>query len=206
MTAFGVLHVCTGNICRSPMAERLTVAGLEARAGEQAARFDVASAGTWGLSGAPMDPSAAAVLASYGLDGSDFRARRLTAPHVDAADLVLCATREHRAAVLDLAPDAAGRTFTLRELARLTEGIDPGVLPDGDVVERAHVLVRAAAARRATALPDDPRDDDLADPYRAPATAFAFCAELVQHSLRGPLDLLAGPLRPARRADPLPLG
>jgi protein-tyrosine phosphatase len=190
--AFRILHVCTGNICRSPMAERLTRAGLEQRLGADAERFLVESAGTWGHSGSPMEPHALTTLASYGIDGQDFRARELVAEHVVAADLVLAATREHRAAAVVLHPRAASRTFTLREFARLSRVVDPARLPDGDPVERAQALVRGAAARRGMVPPDNPRDDDLDDPYQAPASAFVVCADLVQSTLRGPLDLLAG--------------
>ncbi|MCW2614387.1 MAG: Tyrosine phosphatase, partial [Frankiales bacterium] len=113
---FRVLHVCTGNICRSPMAERLMRAGLAERLGADADRFVVESAGTWGHSGSPMEAHAHTTLASYGVDGADFRARELVAEHVAGADLVLGATREHRAAAVVLHPRAASRTFTLREL------------------------------------------------------------------------------------------
>ena len=189
---FRLLHVCTGNICRSPMAERLTRAGLDARLGADAERFLVESAGTWGHSGSPMEPHALSTLAAYGVDGRDFRARELVAEHVVAADLVLGATREHRAAAVVLHPRAASRTFTLREFARLAAAVDPAQLPVGDAVERARALVRAAAASRGMAPPNTPRDDDLDDPYQAPASAFAVCADLVASTLRGPLDLLAG--------------
>ena len=203
---FRLLHVCTGNICRSPVAERLTRAGLTARAAADA--FVVESAGTWGLSGAPMDPGSQRALAAYGLDGSDFRARRLSGYHLDEADLVLCATREHCSAAVSTAPDAAARTFTLREFARLTATVEPGDLPAGGPEERARALVALAAARRGPSRPADPRDDDLADPYRASASAFSACAELVEHCLRRPLDLVAGPLAgcaaPARLARPKP--
>ena len=189
---YRVMTVCTGNICRSPMAERLTRAGLAARAA--ADDFVVESAGTWGLSGSPMDPGSQRALAAYGVDGGDFRARQLVGYHVDEADLVLCATREHRSAAVTLAPDAAGRTFTLREFARLTAAVAPGDLPAGGPEARARALVALAAGRRGTAPPADPRDDDLADPYRGPASAFTSCAELVEHCLRRPLDLVAGPV------------
>ncbi len=187
---FRVLHVCTGNICRSPMAERLMRSGLDSRLGPDADRFVVASAGTWGHSGSPMEPHAASTLHSWGVDGSDFRARELVAEHVAAADLVLTATREHRASAVVLQPRAAARTFTLREFARLTAGLGP--LQAADPVERAHELVRAAAGRRGLVPPASPRDDDLADPYQGPASGFEACADLVAASLRGPLDLLAG--------------
>ena len=195
MTAFRVLHVCTGNICRSPMAERLTHAGLQARLGADAGGLLVESAGTWGHSGSPMEPHALTTLAQYGVDGADFRARELVAEHVVAADLVLAATREHRAASVVLHPRAAARTFTLREFSRLVGAVDPAGLPDGDLGERGRALVKAAAAQRGRVVPDRPEDDDLADPYHAPASAFAACAALVHEVLQRPLDLLAGSAR-----------
>ncbi len=189
---FRVLHVCTGNICRSPMAERLMRAGLARRLGPEADRFVVESAGTWGHTGSPMEPYAFSTLGEYGVDGQDFRARELVAEHVAGADLVLGATREHRAAAVVLYPRAASRTFTLREFARLVTVVEPEVDPPTDVVERARLLVHVAAAARGRVPPDRPRDDDLDDPYNAPASAFAVCGDLVARTLRGPLDRLTG--------------
>jgi protein-tyrosine phosphatase len=189
---FRVLHVCTGNICRSPMAEHLMRFGLAERLGPAADRFVVESAGTWGHTGSAMEPYALSTLESYGVDGGSFTARELVAEHVVAADLVLGATREHRAAAVVLHPRAAARTFTLREFARLAGAVDVATLPSGDPVERARALVRAAAANRGLVPPASPKDDDLADPYHAPQSAFATCATLVQQTLQGPLDLLAG--------------
>ncbi len=189
---FRVLHVCTGNICRSPMAELLSRAGLTARLGVDAGRVVVESAGTWGHTGSPMESEALATLAAYGVDGADFRARELVAEQVVAADLVLGATREHRAAVVVLQPRAAARTFTLREFARLTASVDRSSLPERDVVVRGRALVRAAAAERGRLAPHSPHDDDVADPYHAPLASFAVCAALIQAAMAGALDLLAG--------------
>ncbi|MCW2714361.1 MAG: protein tyrosine phosphatase [Frankiales bacterium] len=189
---FRVLHVCTGNICRSPMAEQLMRAGLAARLGPEAGRFVVQSAGTWGHTGSPMEPFALRTLSAYGVDGSGFRARELVAEHVAGADLVLGATREHRAASVVLHPRAARRTFTLREFHRLAAAVDGDALPQGDVVERARALVAAAAAKRGLVPPQDPSHDDLADPYHAPESAFTVCGDLVERSLQEPLDLLTG--------------
>ena len=198
MSTFRVLHVCTGNICRSPMAEHLMREGLRNRLGVGSGAFRIESAGTWGLTGSPMEPHALTTLASYAVDGAAFRARELTGEQVATADLVLTASREHRAAAVVLQPRAAARTFTLREFARLTALVDPTTLPSSDPVERARGLVRAAAGGRGLAPPDRPRDDDLDDPYRATAAVFAACAELVEATLQGPLDLLAGAGQAAR--------
>ena len=188
---FRVLHVCTGNICRSPMAEHLMRAGLRDRLGSEAEAFVVESAGTWGHTGSAMEPFAHRTLASHDIDGTPFQARELLAEHVAGADLVLGATREHRAACVVLQPRSAARTFTLREFARLTALVDPTALPVGDLELRARELVRLTAGRRGTSLPPLPSDDDLADPYLAPEALFAACADVVAASLRGPLDLLA---------------
>lgn len=181
------------------MAEHLTRYGLAQRLGPRAGLVLVESAGTWGHTGSPMEPDAAWALEEYGLDGAAFLARELVAEHVVAADLVLAATREHRAAAVMLQPRAAARTYTLREFARLTATVDASVLPQGDLAERGRALVRSAAARRAarqdpgSSQPGpDRRDDDLTDPYRAPRSAFRACARLVHDALQGPLDLLAG--------------
>ena len=190
-STFRVLHVCTGNICRSPMAEHLMRAGLQQRLGERAHRFDVASAGTWARPGDPMEEAARTTLLDYAVVGDAFRAQTLVTDLVASADLILVATREHRGAAVTLFPRAAARTFTLREFARLLSLVPATELPTGDIVERATQLVRAAAARRGTVPPEHPRDDDLEDPYRAPVAAFAGCAALIERSLRGPLDLLA---------------
>jgi protein-tyrosine phosphatase len=189
---FRILHICTGNICRSPIAEHLMRAGLEQRLGPEAGVFVVESAGTWGHTGSPMEAFAHATLAGLEVDGSAFSARELVAEHVVAADLVLTATREHRAAAVVLQPRAAARTFTLREFDRLLSAVDPATLPGGDRVTRARAVVQAAAAQRGLVPPDRPADDDLDDPYQAPQSAFTTCARLVLTTLQRPLDLLAG--------------
>ena len=189
---FRILHVCTGNICRSPMAEYLMRAGLRDRIGAGADSFVVESAGTWGHTGSPMEAYALRTLAGYGVNGDDFSARELVAEHVAGADLILGATREHRAAAVVLHPRAAARTFTLREFSRLAAAVDPAAVAGDDPVTRARNAVRAAAARRGLVPPDAPRDDDLDDPYQAPESAFATCGALVHASLQGPVTLLVG--------------
>ncbi len=88
-----VLFVCTGNTCRSAMAERLFAQLLEKRGDRE--RLRVASAGLWAYNGRPASPEAIALLGEEGLDLTDHSARALTQQMVDEADLVLAMERAH---------------------------------------------------------------------------------------------------------------
>jgi protein-tyrosine phosphatase len=114
--ALHVLFVCTGNICRSPTAERLAAAYATQL---QIPNFRASSAGTRAVISHPIHNDAALVLEKLGGDASDFAARQLTSRIASDADLVLTMTKAHRDAVLELAPRQLHRTFTLSEAARL---------------------------------------------------------------------------------------
>ncbi len=156
-----VLTVCSGNIARSPLMALL----LADRLGPA---VEVSSAGTIAIAGEPMTDEAQAVARRLGVDGSHHRSRPLSNDLIAGADLVLVATREHRADVARLEPIASRRTFTLREFARLAPTVDAETL-DGLApgAERGPELVRAVAARRGIVVPlTQPSDDDLDDPFR----------------------------------------
>ncbi|SHN35378.1 arsenate reductase/protein-tyrosine-phosphatase family protein [Actinacidiphila paucisporea] len=189
---FRILHVCTGNVCRSPMAERLTRHGLARRLGGGAAGMLVESAGTWGHEGAPMEAHAAAVLAEYGADPSGFTGRELLDDHVIDADLVLTATRDHRAQVISMGHAAGLRTFTLKEFTRLVRAIDTTTLPEGSVTERARALVRAAAALRGWLLAPSPDADEVGDPYGAPISYFRSIGAEIHTALDPMVTALTG--------------
>jgi protein-tyrosine phosphatase len=153
-----ILCVCTGNVCRSPVAERL----LAARLGPS---VTVTSAGTLGLTGRAIEPAMAAHLAALGLSDVGFTARRLTAADLGRADLVLGLTRDHRADAVEMAPSTVRRAFTLLEFARLLGQIHPDELPEGTAADRLRTATPLAAARRR--MISGPIDtDDVVDPYR----------------------------------------
>lgn len=151
-----VLFVCTGNLCRSPMAEGLLRARLRERGIEEVI---VSSAGTMGFSAAATEDAALAA-SELGGDLSEHRARRLEAGLIESADLVLAMTADHVIDLLHQAPAAAPRVFKLSELARLGPASDP---------RRSHETIRVWAERLAAGRSERPwadsRDDpDVADP------------------------------------------
>jgi protein-tyrosine phosphatase len=157
--SFTVLFVCTGNICRSPMAERL----FQART-DPALAVRAVSAGTHGLTGWGMDDTSAFVLRELGGDGEGHEAQRLSSGLIAAADLILTAETEHRTAVVRADPHASPRAFTMREFARL--GADLGPLPQCDA-EQLRARIAQVAERRVAQPPAGPMRDDIGDPYGA---------------------------------------
>ncbi|MEU4844679.1 protein-tyrosine-phosphatase [Streptomyces gilvosporeus] len=197
---FRILHVSTGNVCRSPITERLHRRALELRLGqERSSGLLVESAGTWGHEGAPMEAHAATVCSDYGADPGGFIGRELLDEHVIRADLVLTATRDHRAQVISMGHSAGLRTFTLKEFNRLVRAIDPATLPepdpdlpDGGLIERARALVGAAAALRGWLLAPDPESDEVHDPYGAPITFFRSIGDEINQALDPVVTALTG--------------
>lgn len=109
--AFSVLFVCTGNSCRSPMAEGYLRAALHGEPGD----FVVASAGTAMIEGAPATRHAVDVSAEHGIDISAHRSSGVTVEALQACDLVLAMTQEHEVWLKEFAPGSAGKIFMLSE-------------------------------------------------------------------------------------------
>lgn len=178
---FAVLVVCTGNICRSPAAELLLrdrIGGLP---------VVVSSAGTNGLSGHGMDRPSAVAVRELGVDPSQHVARRLHPGLVTAADLILTADTGHRSSVLVAEPLALRRTFTLREFARLGEGLGPlpAITPDALVDRVAEVASRRGRVPAAVGAADD-----IGDPFGAGVDAARLTVRLLAEAVNGVLAAL----------------
>jgi protein-tyrosine phosphatase len=174
-----VLFVCTGNICRSPMAEAMLAHRLEQRA----VAATVRSAGLV-LEGTPASEHGVELLQGRGLDLSGHRARRMTAEMVSDADLVLGMAREHVREAVVLVPAAFPRTFALKELVR--RGADTGPRRPGEAL--GAWLERVHHGRTTAGLLGGSGDDDVADPYGRARSVYARTAE----ELEGLLDRLVG--------------
>lgn len=167
---FEILTVCTGNICRSPLAELLLRERLADLPGQ------IRSAGTHGLDHAAMTAEAQRLATRNGVApeaAAAHRSRPLDESMLGSPDLILVMARGHRRHVLELAPTRMRSTFTIREFARLAVGAtDAEILAAADQAgSEASARLRAAAARVAARRgiatpPATPQSDDVVDPYR----------------------------------------
>lgn len=172
-----ILTVCTGNICRSPVAERLLQAGLDQ---VLPGGFEVRSAGTRALVGDPVQPLSADIIRTFGGTAEGFAARQLTGKILRNVDLVLTMTSGHRGEVLQLDASLLKRTFTIREFARMLDVLEEregqaahGAGLNGERLAANTKLWRRLPARAASvrhlALAPDAADNDVVDPYRRSA-------------------------------------
>jgi protein-tyrosine-phosphatase len=159
---FGVLFVCTGNICRSPTAEALARRELARHPGVP---LEVSSAGSHALEGNPAASRSLLAAAARGAALEAHHARELTRRRVRAAGLVLCMAAEHRPFVLSYDRSAARRTFVLAAFARAAM--------QWEWLARSPAELVDLAVEHARDLPGD----DVDDPLGQPAEAYAACAE-----------------------------
>jgi len=195
-----VITVCSGNMCRSPLAAQI----LGARTADLTARVRFRSLGTMARDGDAMHPQAAGWSRYLGGDPTGHRTTYLTGARLAGAGLVLGMAREHRRAVVTATPALTRQAFTMRELARLTARLSDAELrrglpddgPDTDEARLGALLAMIASSRGATPPPADPTDDDVVDPIGRPPSVFELAARQVDDAS----DQVERVLRTALRA------
>jgi protein-tyrosine-phosphatase len=119
-----LIFVCTGNTCRSPMAEGL----LRDRLGPDCG-WDISSAGVYADDGWPASDHSVEALREKGVDISDLTSTSLTSTLIAEADLLVTMTQGHRQAILGVAPESEGKVFLLKSfgVAKCAADIDDPV-------------------------------------------------------------------------------
>jgi protein-tyrosine phosphatase len=165
-----IVVLCSGNQCRSPMAQALLLRRLAALS----APAVVCSAGLL-RDGDPPPAEVVLVMADYGLDLTQHRSHQVTAADLAGADLILGMAREHVRHAVVIVPASWPRTFTLKELLRRGHETGPRMPgePLGEWLSRVH------EGRTRTALLGDSPLDDVADPAGGPPQGFAVTAALL---------------------------
>lgn len=192
---FTILTVCTGNICRSPAAERLLTARLNPT-------VDVVSAGLRAVTDASISEPMVPLIDLAGASSRNFAAQQISARLVDAADLILPVTRAHRAAIVEEVPSAVRRTFTLTEFAHLVSLVPVGSLSEGTHAQRLRELVPLASAQRAHRTIAD-EDLDVPDPYRQPDAVYSAAFQQIEQAVDTVVRVLNAPAVPRVSWSPL---
>ena len=168
MSPTRILTVCTGNVCRSPMAAVELDHGLNAIS---PGGFEVTSAGMHALVDEGFEQRVGALARDRGLEAAAaHKARQVTPDVLRDVDLVLVMAREHTQPVLQQSPRLLKKVFTLREFARILQylstdpDLDRGV--PADRAERWAWLVQQAPRLRQWVPVRLPERNDVIDPYR----------------------------------------
>lgn len=163
---FSILTVCTGNICRSPLAQQILAQQLA-----DIPEVEVSSAGVRAMVDHPMPAYSLEIAQANGVvDAQAHRARQLTTTLIDASSLILAMDRTHRTAIVELSPKSVKRVFTVRDFGRLcsvtTDAHIVAELQGSSTVDKLQAAVVAATLSRSDLLPlENATDEDVIDPF-----------------------------------------
>jgi len=174
-----VLFVCTGNLCRSPMAEVLLRHELR---GRRCKGIKISSAGTWAMNDNTASADAISVLAARGVGLAAHRSRPLAIDELDSADLIVAMTSVHVREILSLSPGVEHKIRLLKELDKLV----PKRAADTRQ-ERVAAMLAVARPRRRRAL-------DLDDPMGLPISSYERCLAELDVGISALADVLCGPV------------
>lgn len=180
-----VLFVCTGNTCRSPLAEGL----LRTLAKEAGVRVDVKSAGVAAAPGSPMSAHSASILRKKGFV-EPIASKSLGPELAQWADLILTMTVGHKRAVIQQFPEAVEKTYALKEFTEDDADTLAAVRAHGELfaeLQMKYALGQAIAPEeraKLRKLEERLPFHDIADPFGGPLAAYEQAAAEIEASLR----------------------
>lgn len=180
-----ILFVCTGNTCRSPMAEGI-MRKLLAEAG--LSHIEVRSAGVSAYPGSPISDHAASVLAEKGGLGPS-ASTLLSQELIEWADLVLTMTSSHKRHTIQLYPEAVDKVYTLKEYvqddaevaAKIAE--IEGLLTELQLKQALSEPVTEEERSRIALLQQEVPSLDIADPYGGSLRVYQSAAQEIEDCL-----------------------
>lgn len=191
MTVKRILFVCTGNTCRSPMAEGL-FRDMAVKAGIDA---EVRSAGVAAFDGDRISHHSATILRKRGLP-ADGTSSTLTKKHIAWADLILTMSLSHKRALVQRHPEAIEKTYTLREYVERDEESATALTAQEKLVAEMELkrslgqTVPAEDYSKLRELQRQTPDYDIADPFGGSLDTYQATAAEIEASLRKLIDML----------------
>lgn len=186
-----ILFVCTGNTCRSPMAEGL----LRKLAKERGIQVEVRSAGVSAVPGTSISRHAAGILQDEGIQDR-IVSSQLDGEAVAWADLILTLTGAHKRHLLQYFPDAVTKTHTLKEYVQTQESVNADIRELDSLYAEAELNLAlgtepdAAAMQRMIEIRQRIPSFDISDPFGGSREDYELAAAEIRTALYGLLDKL----------------
>ncbi|GIP40928.1 protein-tyrosine-phosphatase [Paenibacillus sp. J31TS4] len=190
-----ILFVCTGNTCRSPMAEGL----LRTMAEQEGIDLSIRSAGLAAVEGYPISAYSLQILRSKGMK-DDLSSQPVSTESVEWADLILTMTAGHKRSLVRQYPDAADKIHTLKEFTEDDPAVLEALRERGQLsaeLEIKRALGQPISDEEKQRLADLDRfameyDTDIDDPIGGSLEAYKCCADEIEDCLAKLLAYLRG--------------
>ena len=127
-----ILFICTGNTCRSPMAEGYFKFLINRDGADD---IEVSSAGTFAGDGEPASSNSLLSMRKLGIDISNHKSTALTRALLDSAEIIVTMTESHRTHVGSLSPKALAKTRVMGELSRDKKDVSDPFGGDADIYD-----------------------------------------------------------------------